>query len=205
MGAGLAKQAAQRFPTLPLKYGEQCLSFGALTPVLTLPPRIVMFPVKPLNVKEPDQSWRQDASLALIEKSTDELADMESQLKDGSIVLPMVGCGRGNLDRSQVYPILWRILKSDRFLLCKDEPGPTRIRPTVLAVPEPLPPLEEVGSMDEYVNADYVQRVSTLSKGTITNYEALGLFPRRRRLGPGRVAWVKLEVDSWLASRKRDN
>ncbi|HBA89177.1 MAG TPA: transcriptional regulator [Geobacter sp.] len=36
---------------------------------------------------------------------------------------------------------------------------------------------------------------------TIYNLEKLGKFPARRQLSPGRVAWVRTEVESWLNSR----
>ena len=36
---------------------------------------------------------------------------------------------------------------------------------------------------------------------TIYNLEKLGKFPARRQRSPGRVAWVRTEVESWLNSR----
>jgi len=36
---------------------------------------------------------------------------------------------------------------------------------------------------------------------TIYNLEKLGKFPARRQLSPGRVAWIRSEIESWLSSR----
>jgi prophage regulatory protein len=36
---------------------------------------------------------------------------------------------------------------------------------------------------------------------SIYNLEKLGKFPARRQLSPGRVAWIRTEVESWLNSR----
>nr|WP_213396473.1 AlpA family phage regulatory protein [Yoonia sp.] len=35
----------------------------------------------------------------------------------------------------------------------------------------------------------------------ITRLEKAGLFPRRVRLGAGRVGWVEEEIDAWIESR----
>ena len=40
-----------------------------------------------------------------------------------------------------------------------------------------------------------------LSRATIYKYITLGLFPRQRHLGPGRVAWRASDVRAWIASR----
>lgn len=126
MGAGLARQAALRFPLLAHHYGGICIFHGAGTPVFAMEDRLLMFPVKPLCRAAPSQSWRQDASLSLIERSAAELAALEPTLDGDLIVLPWVGCGNGGLATSDVYPILWRALLSDRFVLCKGALGAAR-------------------------------------------------------------------------------
>ena len=40
------------------------------------------------------------------------------------------------------------------------------------------------------------------SQSTILRWEAAGDFPRRRRLGPNRVAWLREELEEWIASRE---
>ena len=40
-----------------------------------------------------------------------------------------------------------------------------------------------------------------LSRSTIYTYVAIGLFPKQRRLGVRRVAWLASEVRDWIATR----
>ncbi len=40
-----------------------------------------------------------------------------------------------------------------------------------------------------------------LSRATIYRYMARGAFPPRRKVGPGRVAWLASEVIAWSSSR----
>jgi prophage regulatory protein len=40
-----------------------------------------------------------------------------------------------------------------------------------------------------------------LSRASIYRYAARNLFPSRRRIGPGRVAWLASEVRAWMKSR----
>lgn len=39
------------------------------------------------------------------------------------------------------------------------------------------------------------------SPAHIARLEAVGLFPKRVRLGIGRVGWVEEEIDAWLRER----
>lgn len=41
----------------------------------------------------------------------------------------------------------------------------------------------------------------------IARLEAAGCFPKRIRLGQGRVGWLEQEIDDWIAQRltERDN
>lgn len=41
-----------------------------------------------------------------------------------------------------------------------------------------------------------------ISKSTLQRYEKAGTFPARRRLGPGRVAWVVSELEEWAQERE---
>ena len=47
------------------------------------------------------------------------------------------------------------------------------------------------GSLQAYTGLGYT---------TIFKLEKAGKFPARRKLSPGRVGWLKSEVDAWLAS-----
>ncbi|NOU05293.1 MAG: AlpA family phage regulatory protein [Hyphomicrobiaceae bacterium] len=41
-----------------------------------------------------------------------------------------------------------------------------------------------------------------LSRASVYKYIELGLFPRQRHLGPGRVAWRSSEVKNWIETRR---
>lgn len=103
MGAGLAKQAAKRYPGIAGWYGSICQACGPHTPVVIHEEHpLIFFPVKPLNYDEPHLSWRYKASHNLIRRSLDQLAS----LRLGHFAIPMVGCGNGGLDEQDVYPMI---------------------------------------------------------------------------------------------------
>lgn len=134
MGAGLARQAALRFPTVAGRYGAICSMYGALTPtVIMAEERLIMFPVKHLRVEAPHLSWQHGATLPLIGRSAEELAELEPSLDGDIIAVPWVGCGNGGLKSDDVYPILWKHLRSDRFVLCKGALGDPRAQGHALA------------------------------------------------------------------------
>ena len=115
MGRGLALQAAKKYPKLPLWYGSECYLGLAMTPVMVYPHApLILFPVKPLNEKQPWASWKNMADLALIERSAIQLADMKL---DREVAIPMVGCGNGKLTPEDVRPILDKYLSDEKFLL----------------------------------------------------------------------------------------
>lgn len=119
MGRGVALQAALRFPILPVWYGEYCKERGKDTNVvIRIVHRLVLFPVKPLNEKEPYLSWKQDASLDLIGRSAQALPCLCSEAQVAKIALPVVGCGNGNLKEEDVLPVLKKHL-DDRFTLVR--------------------------------------------------------------------------------------
>lgn len=120
MGRGLAKQAARRFTTLPLIYGTHCFQMAAegITRVVWLSNlRLWMFPVKPLNKDNPSMSWKQPASLELIQRSLESLAFAATVHATGTIYIPFVGCGNGGLLKEQVYPLLYKCLNQNKFCL----------------------------------------------------------------------------------------
>ena len=115
MGAGVAKQAAERYPDLPWWYGDFCRTNGLNTTVVKYPGNpIILFPTKELNEQAPWLSWQQKSSLELIEKSTRELATLPGDYK---IVLPFPGCENGKLSKEDVLPILLKYLTPERFTI----------------------------------------------------------------------------------------
>ena len=42
------------------------------------------------------------------------------------------------------------------------------------------------------------------SRAHLYRLESQGEFPKRRRIGPNRIAWVRTEVEQWLAQRMEE-
>jgi hypothetical protein len=113
MGAGVAAQAVLRYPELPGWYGNYCQQHRETTPVARYE-NLVLFPTKPLDVINPQLSWKSAASLPLIRRSAKQLADLFQ--KGEQVVLPLVGCGYGQLSLEHVLPILLEYL-NDNFTI----------------------------------------------------------------------------------------
>jgi len=121
MGAGVAKIAANMYPELPGWYGNRCWKYGEKTAVCYYETgRIFLFPTKPMYMK-PWLSWMNDSDIDLIRRSSVQLAKLVDVLTErghclGDIVLPLPGCGCGNLRSEDVLPIIKQYL-DDRFVL----------------------------------------------------------------------------------------
>lgn len=139
MGKGLARQAAERYPDLPLLLGGYCKEkrFYATTWLVEVYSHVtgeaqllLCFPTKPLTPGAPQFSWSGRASLALVKKSLATLVTLASTspmlVKEESIYLPLVGCGEGGLGEEVVLPLLKETL-SDKFVLVR--PGATKPTP----------------------------------------------------------------------------
>lgn len=96
MGAGVAKQAAERFPELPRLLGESLRRRGNVVSRLT--EQILSFPVK--------HEWFRDADLKLIRRSVAELSRRAGEYPDRKYVVPRPGCGNGNLTWTKVRPLM---------------------------------------------------------------------------------------------------
>ena len=105
MGRGVAKQAATRYPNLPLALANRLWRTGNHTYVFTNY-RIITFPVK--------HNWWEAADPALIERSAQELV---AGNLPGTIYLPRPGCGNGRLRWEHVKPIIEPILVGDQFVI----------------------------------------------------------------------------------------
>jgi hypothetical protein len=119
MGRGLAKQAAERCDGLARWYGDLCRTHRESLPVVRHPRYpLIMFPVKPLDIASPYLSWKQPASLQLIERSCTQVRRILNNTDIFKIYLPLVGCGNGGLEFKDVYPILNKYLNDpDKFAL----------------------------------------------------------------------------------------
>ncbi|WP_088347339.1 MULTISPECIES: AlpA family phage regulatory protein [Rhodomicrobium] len=70
--------------------------------------------------------------------------------------------------------------------------------------PTKPPSPDSVGASDRseiFWDLRTVTQKTGLSRATIYRYMARGAFPPRRKVGPGRVAWLASEVISWSFSR----
>jgi hypothetical protein len=127
MGAGVAKDAANKFPGLDIAYGSWCKKHREDAGIFAHEPsRTIFFPVKSLNPTHPWLSWKNGAAVWLVERSTQQLADLKVE---GQIFLPLVGCGHGRLTPGIVLPILRKILSNDRFVLVTLLEYPANIAP----------------------------------------------------------------------------
>lgn len=107
MGRGLALQAKLKYPRLPFELANLIKAHGDRV-FLLRPYNLISFPVKLV--------WWEKASIELIENSCKQLVEIVTDSKEDNILIPMVGCGNGKLDPSQVKPILEKYL-DDRFTL----------------------------------------------------------------------------------------
>ncbi len=121
MGAGVALAAADMYPDLAAWYGGRCQKYGTKTAVCPYHPgNLILFPTKPLNIRQPWMSWQSPSDIDLIVRGVTQLQKLGEILKEtgrsfGEIALPLVGCGAGGLERAMVVPILKKL--DDRFVL----------------------------------------------------------------------------------------
>ena len=123
MGAGAARDAASLYPNLAQWYGRICQQLEEDTGVVAYEEgRLLLFPTKPLDQRQPSMSWNQNSDLELIKRSCRELPDVVARLKQEKkyfihkVGLPLVGCGNGNLSPKIVRPLLHKLL-DDNFVL----------------------------------------------------------------------------------------
>lgn len=53
----------------------------------------------------------------------------------------------------------------------------------------------------ELIVADEIAQRIPYSQNQLRRLEAQGNFPKRVRIGANRVAWVREEIDNWIAER----
>lgn len=100
MGAGLARQAADRFPELPAQYGAALLRGEAF----------VCFPQRRVLLAPTKTDWREPSTLELVSTAVDRLHGWASSHPEVThVVVPLLGCGRGGLNREDVGPLLARL------------------------------------------------------------------------------------------------
>jgi O-acetyl-ADP-ribose deacetylase (regulator of RNase III) len=110
MGAGLARQARERFPDLELAYKRACREEG-YKPFIYLdnPRRILLLPTK--------HHWQEDASPALIYAMLLSLRQWAQKNPTVKIAVPALGAGLGRLPLHEVQRLMESILDSNQFTL----------------------------------------------------------------------------------------
>lgn len=134
MGAGVAKELADRVPSVPIYYGHVCYHCKQATPTIWDPRGFILFPTKALNIQTPHLSWKAKSNIVLIERSLRELATLNlptraelaqyahgAQIDNDEILIPLVGCQNGKLLEKDVLPLMKSIL-DDRFVLVRKKP-----------------------------------------------------------------------------------
>ncbi len=111
MGAGIAKEAAQRFPDLPSRLATHIVRWGDR---IYIDNEVICLPTK--------RDWRQPSKLEYVEQGCRELLELARVLEivgnQRSILLPKLGCGLGGLNwERQVRPMMDALLESERFIL----------------------------------------------------------------------------------------
>jgi O-acetyl-ADP-ribose deacetylase (regulator of RNase III) len=122
MGKGLAFQFRRRFPANYEIYVEACRS-GALRPgkLLITEDRgtvIINFPTK--------RHWRDPSRMEDIEAGLKALAQEVRRRQIASVAVPMLGCGLGGLQWSEVGPLIERYLGGLEARVLVYGPGPVR-------------------------------------------------------------------------------
>lgn len=96
-GAGLAKQAADRYPEMVIKYREycaRCILQPGSPQVITEPRKMILFPTK--------IHWKDKSNIRWIIDGLDTLRKQDGMFT--SIAIPPIGCGLGGLNWADVKP-----------------------------------------------------------------------------------------------------
>jgi len=121
MGAGIAGEAAARYPDLPLLYGSYLEKAHYSTDVILIPgSRLILFPTK--------VNWKDSSILELIEKNAQQLVNRVQEFlifnqnwpSIPHIYLPPPGCGLGRLKWEDVEPVISPILDDNFTVVFRD-------------------------------------------------------------------------------------
>jgi hypothetical protein len=114
MGAGLAKQASEKFPKLSLEYGRFCQQ--KVSHIIFNQYKLILVPSKPLTSAKPFMSWNQDADYKVVETSLYWLEDHIGEVATTKLYVPLLGTGSGKLEKREVQAMMDRILKNNRIV-----------------------------------------------------------------------------------------
>jgi hypothetical protein len=127
MGAGLAKQAADRYPLLPEIYGKFCKANKENTgPYIlvrqeNLSMSLILLPTKKLNIAQPHLSWTNRSDPDFIDH---QLKLLKEKLKGKEfekikIAFPLLGSGNGRLPQKKSMNLIKKHFYDDeRVCIC---------------------------------------------------------------------------------------
>lgn len=122
MGRGVAKQAVDKYPSIPVRYGN-FLKTNPLDTVFvdeSLP--LILLPVK--------HHWKEQASINLITQGLIFVRNnYSSHAPRHFVYLPLLGCGFGELEPLPVMTLMAQILLDDNFVLVLKDDTVTRKYP----------------------------------------------------------------------------
>lgn len=108
MGAGIAREAARRYPELPIIFARHIEEHG--NTVCVVPKlNIASFPTK--------HHWRDKSDIELIKRSCYQLIDAAYSNWYETTILPKPGCSNGGLSWPYVESVISNILTSDDFIV----------------------------------------------------------------------------------------
>lgn len=65
----------------------------------------------------------------------------------------------------------------------------------------PQAPRPIIDANDRFIDRHEVLRITSLTSACLRRWQLDGIFPPRLHIGPGRIAWLKREVDAWVLAR----
>jgi len=107
MGKGIALEARRRYHDIEAILGSLINKYG--NHVFHLGYNILSFPTK--------YHWKQDSDIQLIKRSAQELVILFENSPAERILLTRPGCGNGNLQWSEVKPVIQEILVDNKFVI----------------------------------------------------------------------------------------
>jgi hypothetical protein len=124
MGAGVAKQAKERFAKIDLLLGKLIQLYGNRVHLLTEKtqsnPALVSFPTK--------NNFKDDSPIELIEQSSHQLVTLTNEKRWETVVLSRPGCGNGNLAWNYVRQTIEPIFDDRFFIVTWNVPSLSRFR-----------------------------------------------------------------------------
>jgi hypothetical protein len=109
MGAGIAKQAALKFPSLPRALGRKLRCLGN---------RVYFFPEQNIITFPTKYDWRDNSDLTLIARSCMELMGYLDSGTITYVALPRPGCSNGKLNWLDVKKVIEPLLDHRVSIVC---------------------------------------------------------------------------------------